>query len=293
MRLGGVEAGGTSFVCVVGDDGGRVEREARIPTRDPHATLADVLAFFDGDPAPLDAIGVAAFGPLELRRSHARFGFVTSTPKPGWANTDLLAPLRRFGVPLAIDTDVNGAAIAEGRFGAARGLRSFVYVTVGTGIGGGAVTEGRPVHGAGHPEMGHMSVARMPGDDFPGTCPFHADCLEGMAAGPALAARFGCAGELLEGADLDRAVEVEAWYLGAGLRNIVHALAPERIVIGGGVMAMPGLLPRVREQLTRSLAGYPECAEHPADAFVQPPALGALAGAKGALVLAGQALAGP
>lgn len=293
MRLGGVEAGGTSFMCVVGDERGRVEREARVPTRDPHATLADVVAFFDGHPAPLDAIGVAAFGPLELRRSHARFGFVTSTPKPGWTNTDLLGPLGRFGVPLAIDTDVNGAAIAEGRFGAARGLRSFVYVTVGTGIGGGALIDGRPVHGAGHPEMGHVSVARMPGDDFPGACPFHADCLEGMAAGSALAARFGRAGETLQGADLDRAGEIEAWYLAAGLRTIVHTLAPERIVIGGGVMAMPGLLPRVREELRRSLAGYPGRPEHSDDAFVQSPALGARAGAKGALVLAEQALTGP
>lgn len=290
MRLGGVEAGGTSFVCVVGDEHGRVERAVHIPTRDPHATLADVLAFFGDDPAPIDAIGVAAFGPLELRPSDARFGFITSTPKPGWANTDLLGPLRGFGVPLAIDTDVNGAALAEGRFGAAQGLRSFVYATVGTGIGGGALIDGRPAHGAGHPEMGHMSVARMPGDAFPGTCPFHADCLEGMASGTALAARFGRAGETLEGADLDRAVETEAWYLATGLRNIVHTLAPERIVIGGGVMAMPGLLPRVREQLARSLGGYPGLAEHGADAFVQPPSLGASAGAKGALLLADRAV---
>jgi fructokinase len=293
MRLGGIEAGGTTFVCVVGDENGRVEREARFSTRNPGATLADVLAFFDNDPAPLDAIGVAAFGPLELRPPHARFGFVTSTPKPGWANTDLLGPIRRFGVPLGIDTDVNGAAMAEGRFGAAQGLRSFVYVTVGTGIGGGAVVEGRPVHGVGHPEMGHMSVARMPGDDFAGTCPFHADCLEGMAAGSALAARFGRGGEMLEGDDLVRAVETEAWYLATGLRTIVHTLAPERIVIGGGVMAMPGLLPRVREQLTRSLGGYPGLPEHSTDEFVQPPSLNRLAGATGALLLAARALLHP
>ena len=161
---------------------------------------------------------------------------------------------------MGFDTDVTGAALGEGRWGAARGLRSFVYVTVGTGIGGGAVVGGAPVHGLPHPEMGHVSVTRLPGDDFPGICPFHGDCLEGMACGPAMAARWGRPAEELAGADLERAVDVEAHYLAAGLRNVVYVLAPERIVLGGGVAGLPGLLPALRARLAAALAGYPGAA---------------------------------
>jgi fructokinase len=194
-------------------------------------------------------------------------------------------------VPVGFDTDVNGAALGEGRWGAARGLDSFVYVTVGTGIGGGAVVGGAPVHGLPHPEMGHVSVSRLPGDDFPGICPFHGDCLEGMACGPAIAARWGRPAEELRGDDLRRAVDVEAHYLAAGLRNVVYALAPERIVLGGGVAGLPGLLPSLRARLAGALAGYPGLPEHGGDAFVVPPGLGGAAGAAGALALAEAAAA--
>jgi fructokinase len=292
VRLGGIEAGGTTFVCVVGDEHGRVDAEVRFPTRDPASTLADVVAFFRDAAAThhLDAFGIAAFGPLELRPTSPRYGYVTASPKPGWRDVDLIGPMREFDLPVAIDTDVNGAALAEARWGAATGLDGFVYVTVGTGIGGGAIIEGRAVHGLVHPEMGHMSVARAPGDVFSGHCPFHGDCFEGMASGSAIAARWGRPAETLSGADLTRAVEIEAWYLAAGLRNIVYAVAPERIVIGGGVIDMPGLFPLVRERLIDALGGYPGLPELTADDFVQPAALGRLAGAKGALLLAHQAL---
>ena len=295
MRLGGIEAGGTKFVCVVGDGGTEIEAEARFATRDPESTLGDALSFFREATAvgPLDAVGVAAFGPLELRRSESRYGFITTTPKPGWSGTDLVGPLRReLGIPVGIDTDVNGAALAEGRWGAAQGMRSFVYVTVGTGIGGGAVVDGRPVHGLVHPEMGHLSVTREPGDDFPGQCPFHGDCFEGMASGSAMAARWGRPGEELTGADLVRAVELEAAYLAAGFRNVVYALAPERIVVGGGIINLPGLFPLLRSRLAESVGGYPGLPEHSSDDFVQPAALGQLAGALGALALAERALTG-
>jgi fructokinase len=292
MRFGGVEAGGTTFVCVVGDEHGRVDAEVRLSTRDPASTLADVVAFFRDAAAarPLDAFGIAAFGPLEIRSTSTRYGYITSSPKPGWRDVDLIGPMRRFDLPVAIDTDVNGAALAEARWGAATGLDAFVYVTVGTGIGGGAVIEGRVVHGLVHPEMGHMSVARAPGDIFPGHCPFHGDCFEGMASGSAIAARWGRPAEALRGPDLTRAVEIEAWYLAAGLRNTVYSLAPERIVIGGGVIGMPGLFPLVRERLIEALGGYPGLPEHARDEFVQPAALGRLAGARGALLLAERAL---
>jgi fructokinase len=263
---------------------------ARLPTRDPAATIADAVAFFRAaadDGHPIDALGVASFGPLELRPGHPRHGCITTTPKPGWPGTDLLGPLREaLGVPVALDTDVAAAALAEGRLGATRGVRSFVYVTVGTGIGGGAVVDGTPVHGLPHPEIGHVSVARLPGDELPGVCPFHGDCLEGMASGPAIAARWGRPAEELDGADLARAVEVEAHYLAAGLRNVVYALAPERIVLGGGVARMSGLLPAVRTRLSEALGGYPGLPEQAAADFVVAPALGPAAGATGALLLA-------
>lgn len=292
-RWGAVEAGGTKIVCLVGSDPGHIVSRTRIPTGTPAGTLAEVVAFFRAAVdahGPLDAIGVASFGPLELRRGHPRYGFITSTPKPGWAGVDLVGPLRSaFGVPVGFDTDVNGAALGEGRWGAAQGLDTFVYLTVGTGIGGGAMVGGALAHGLGHPEMGHVSVPRRPGDQVPSTCPFHADCLEGMACGAAIAARWGRPAEQLDGEELRRAVEVEAGYLAAGLRNIVYTLAPQRIVIGGGVSALPDLFPLIRTNLAGLLATYPAHPEYHAEDFVVPAALGRTAGAAGALVLAERA----
>ncbi|MGH3916677.1 MAG: ROK family protein [Pseudonocardiaceae bacterium] len=293
VRLGGIEAGGTKVVCLVGSDPEHIVGQARIPTGEPTQTLAQVVRFFRDHVAasgPLTAIGIASFGPVELRRSHPRYGFITTSPKPGWAYVDVVGPIRHtFGVPVGFDTDVNGAALGEGRWGAAQGLDTFVYLTVGTGIGAGAVLEGRIAHGLVHPEMGHLSVPRQPGDDFPGSCPFHGDCWEGMASGAAMAARWGRPAEQLNGAELRAAVELEAAYLAAGLRNIVYAIAPQRIVIGGGVAALPELLPGVRAQLIEMLSGYPGVPEHGTDDFVVPAALGPLAGPVGALVLADQA----
>ena len=242
-----------------------------------------------GRAGPLAAVGVGAFGPVDLRPG-AGHGRLLSTPKPGWSGVDLLGPLRdALGVPMALDTDVTAAAIAEGRWGAARGLDAFAYMTVGTGIGVGVIAGGRPLRGLVHPEAGHVHVPRVAGDAFPGCCPFHGDCLEGMASGPALAARWGAAGEDLDGATLERAVELEAAYLAAGIRALVYTVAPERVVVGGGVAALPGLLPRVRACLREQLAGYPGLPEHARDAFVLPAGLGALAGPRGALAIAADA----
>ncbi|MGH3933089.1 MAG: ROK family protein [Pseudonocardiaceae bacterium] len=297
MRLGAIEAGGTKFFCLVGSDPDHIVAQTRIPTGEPTRTLAQVVDFFREQVAvggPVTALGIASFGPVELRRPHPRYGFITSSPKPGWADVDVVGPIRRaFGVPVGFDTDVNGAALGEGRWGAARGLGTFVYLTVGTGIGAGAVIEGRIAHGLVHPEMGHLSVPRRPGDDFPGDCPFHGDCLEGMASGTAMTARWGRPAEQLDGAELAAVVELEAAYLAAGLRNIVYTIAPRRIVIGGGVAALPELFPRVRAHLAELLSGYPGLPEHRADDFVVPAALGPLAGPAGALVLAGQAASPP
>lgn len=295
MILGGIEAGGTKFVCLLADSAGEILTQATFATRQPEETLADVLRFFrDAAVEGIcpDAVGIGAFGPLELRPGPT-FGRITTTTKPGWSGTDLVGPVRAaLGVPVALDTDVNAAALAEARWGAAQGGDTFVYITVGTGIGGGALVDGRPLHGLVHPEMGHVSVPREPDDAFAGLCPFHADCFEGMASGPAIAARWGRPAQELEGETLAQAIELEARYLAAGLRNIVYTLAPERIVVGGGVVNLPGLLPAVRVQLRELLAGYPGLDEHATDAFVVRAGLDQMAGPRGALILAEIAVRG-
>jgi fructokinase len=293
VRVGAVEAGGTKFVCLLGSSPDDVVARTRIPTGDdPARTLAAVVDFFAGHPAPA-AVGIASFGPVELRPDHPHYGYITSTPKPGWRDVDLVGPIRSaLGVPVGFDTDVAGAALGEGRWGAAQGLGTFVYMTVGTGIGAAAVVGGRLAVGLGHAEMGHISVPRQPGDTYPGGCPYHGDCLEGMAAGGAIAARFGRPAEQLDGADLKQAVEWEAGYLAAGLRTIVYTLFPERVVIGGSVPQLPGLFPLVRSTLREMLAGYGALPEHHEESFVAPAGLGGLAGPAGALVLAENALRG-
>lgn len=257
----------------------------RIPTTSPRETLDEVVGFLRK--ADVAAVGVASFGPVELRPDQDRYGYITSTPKPGWSATSVVDHLvDRLGVPVGFDTDVNGAAIGEGRWGAAVDVSNFAYLTIGTGIGGGLVVAGSPVHGAPHPELGHVVVRRHSGDDHPGSCPFHQDCLEGLAAGPAVQARFGRPGRDLSGADLEYAVVLVTFYLGQGLRNLVYAVAPERIVVGGGLSKMPGFHEMVHERLIEELAGYPGEPSHLARDFVVAPGLGDLSGLAGAMILA-------
>ena len=295
MLLGGIEAGGTKFVCVVGTGPDDLRAELRVPTTSPGDTLTAALQFFQAQQAlhgRLDALGIGSFGPVDLRPASERFGCITSTPKPGWANTDLVGVFRRgLGVPVAFDTDVNAAALGEWRYGAARGLDTFLYLTVGTGIGGGALVHGRVLHGLVHPEMGHVRVARdHSADPFAGACPFHGDCLEGLASGTAMAARWGRpAHELL----VDHSAwTLEAHYLAQALQGFVCTLSPQRIVMGGGVMDQPQLLARVRRELQRLLHGYIQAPELlvDIDAYLVAPALRRRAGAIGALVLAERAV---
>lgn len=286
--LGGIEAGGTKFVCVVGTGPANIIDRLRIDTTTPERTIGAAIEFFARHRP--DALGIATFGPVELRRDHPKWGFITTTPKPGWQDADLA---RRVGsglggVPVAIETDVTGAAMGEWRWGAGRGVSNLVYLTVGTGVGGGALVGGRPLPGLVHPEMGHVVVERQPGDEFPGRCPFHGDCLEGMASGPAIEDRWGRRGEDL-GDLLVPAVELEAAYLASGLRSIVYTLAPERIILGGGVASLPGLLEAVRAGLAAAMNGYAVQPEHHRD-FVVLPGLGSDSGAAGALALAEVAL---
>jgi fructokinase len=291
--VGGIEAGGTKFVCAVGTGPDDVRAEVRVPTTTPAETLGRVIAFFGEQAArvPLAALGVASFGPVDLDPGSATFGFITTTPKPGWRGVDLLGPLRRaLGVPLALDTDVNAAALAEQRWGAGRGLATLAYVTVGTGIGGGVVVDGRPLHGLVHPEIGHARVPHdRAHDPFPGICPAHGDCWEGLAAAPAVAARWGRAPATLP--DEHPAWALEAHYLALGLANVVLTLSPQRLVLGGGVMARAQLYPLVRRGVSDLLAGYlvsPALGDG-LERYLVPPALGERAGLLGALRLAATA----
>ena len=288
---GSIEAGGTKWLCAVGTGPDDLVSETRIETTLPTETLGRVIEFFRNQPA-IDALGVASFGPLELRSDRSNFGSITSTPKAGWSDTNLSGALGdALGVPVGIDTDVNGAALGEGRWGAAAGLTSFVYLTVGTGIGGGVVVAGRPLHGLVHPEIGHVVVTRHPDDGFAGLCPFHGDCFEGLASGPAISARWGDEPRRLAPALERSAAEMEAFYVAEGLRAIVFTLAPERIIVGGGVSQIEGFHTQVRSALVKTLAGYPGLPEHEADAFVVAPGLGDRSGIAGGFVLADMALA--
>jgi fructokinase len=282
-RYGVVEMGGTKTTVGVGSSLDELGESLTFDTTGPEETLGEVTEYLRGQ--EIDAVGVAAFGPLDL--ATGRMGV---TPKTGWSGTDLTGAFRGLhDVPVGLDTDVNGAALGEARWGAGRGLRSIVYVTVGTGIGGGALIDGEPVHGLGHPEMGHISVRRHPDDSSPGVCPFHGDCLEGLASGPAIAARSGTPAEALMGNDLRDAVEIEAFYLGQLVRDLVYLHAPERVIIGGGVTGLPTLLEQVNERLVTELSGYPGLPQHDSG-FVVPPGLGRLSGLAGGLILAERAL---
>jgi fructokinase len=283
---GGIEAGGTKWVCAAGTAPDGVLETATIPTTSPAETIARAAAFFARH-SDIVTVGVGSFGPLDLRRSSPTWGHITTTPKQGWSGTDVAGELARaLGVPVALDTDVNVAALAEHRWGAAVGLGTFCYITVGTGIGGGALVDGELLHGLIHPEFGHMRVPHdRERDPFAGACPYHGDCLEGLASGHAIRMRWGVGGEE---ADDARVWELEAEYLALGVVNVTSVLSPERVVIGGGVMQQPTLLPRIRRRVGELLGGYfgaPALAGDLAT-YIVPPALGARAGSLGALELA-------
>lgn len=281
MAIVGIETGGTS-TRVAAMDSGRVTLLAQVPTTDPDATLGRIGDALRGVPAP-DALGVAAFGPLDLAT-----GALRATPKPGWSGFPLGDALGdMLGARATVDTDVNAAALAECRWGVARGLQDAAYVTIGTGLGVGVVHGGRAVHGLPHPEAGHMTVRRAAGDAFPGACPFHGDCLEGLVAAPAVRARMGKDGADLDAGERAHLVRMLAIPIADGLAGLVYACAPRRIVLGGGISQLDGLLGAVRAAFRARLAGYPGCPEHDDDAFIAPPALGQRAGIAGALLLAG------
>jgi len=284
---GGVETGGTWCVCALGTGPGDLAAVETFRTGAPAETIDRIVAFFSGQARPA-AIGIGAFGPVDLHPASPTWGYVTTTPKPGWAHTALAPVIRdRVGVPVAFDTDVNAAALGEHRWGAGRGAGTLCYVTVGTGIGAGILIDGRPVHGLIHPEPGHLRIPHdRARDPFAGDCPRHGDCWEGLAAGGAIAARWGTAAEDLP--DDHPAWALEADYLALGLVALALVVSPHRVIAGGGVMERPGLLPVVRGRLRDLIGGYLASPLLDADIadYVVAPALGDRAGVLGALALA-------
>jgi fructokinase len=280
-RLGGIEAGGSKFVCAVGS-GPEDAEIVEFPTTTPQQTIARVAEFFRAR-EPVESIGIGSFGPIDPNPESPTYGYITSTPKRGWRNFNFAGAVTdALAVPVAFDTDVNAAALAESHWGAARGLRNFLYVTVGTGVGGGALIDGRLLHGRLHPEMGHILVPHdRARDPFAGNCPYHGDCLEGLAAGPAIEARWGLAGHRLP--DGHAAWDLEADYLAHAVVNWTSILSPERIVLGGGVMQRQELFPKLRFRVPALLNGYLALPE------IVPPMLGARAGVLGAIALAASA----
>lgn len=287
MSYAGVELGGTKCVVMLARGPGDVLAREMVPTTTPGETLASIEAILAGwrTNERFEALGIASFGPVDLDPRSATYGHITSTPKPGWVGTDVLGPLQRAAeVPAAFDTDVNGAALAEMRWGSGRGFEDFAYITVGTGVGVGLVVNGAPTRGFAHCELGHIRVVRLAGDTFAGSCPFHGDCVEGLAAGPSLEARVGR--EKLDGMTANDPVwESVAWAVAQLCHTIVCAAAPRAIAIGGGVMdRQPHLLARVNEMLVDSLAGYiPLPAGEP---YARRPELGNDAGPLGSIALA-------
>jgi len=293
--IGAIEAGGTKFVLALFDENGAMRAEARLPTRTAAETMPQVVRFFREAAAAhgaLAGIGVASFGPLDVAPASAGYGTITTTPKPGWAGASFIEWLAPLGVPLKVDTDVNGAALGEALKGAGQGCRTLAYTTVGTGIGTGVVCDGRPLAGFSHYESGHIRVPHdRTRDPFPGHCPFHGDCVEGLAAGPAIKARFGQSLDAM--ADPSDAVELVAGYLADLAANLVLLHAPDRLVFGGGVMKAPGLLAALRRETEARLAGYIAHArlDPGLERYIVAPGLGDLAGITGAVELGRLAIA--
>ena len=291
-KIGALEAGGTKMVLAVYDEVGQELDKLTLPTRDPAETVPPMQAFFAKH--SIDALGIGSFGPLSLRPEDADYGAITSTPKPGWRNYPLLQALRGDrDIPCAIDTDVNAAVLAEAELGAAKGLTDAVYITVGTGVGGGVLSGGNLVHGLVHPEVGHMLLRPHPDDPNPrGVCPYHDGCLEGLAAGPGIGARIG--GDARDLPDDHPTFMIEAYYLAQMCVNLIVTLSPQRIILGGGVMQRSALFPAIRARTLELLGGY---VQSPAvlihiDELIVPPALFPESGLVGAYLLGKKALLG-
>jgi fructokinase len=287
---GGIEAGGTKFVCMLATDAGKVIEEARFPTTRPEETIGQTIAFFApyAERGELTAVGIASFGPLDLNPASPTFGHITTTPKPNWGHVDLRGQIQKaLNLPTAFDTDVNAAAFGEHYWTPEnQPLDPFIYMTVGTGIGVGALINGRPLHGLVHPEAGHLAIPHdRERDPFPGSCPYHGDCLEGLASGPAMNKRWGQSAETLP--EKHPAWDLEAEYIALALVDLIYAYSPQRIVLGGGVSEHPGLHAAVCQKVKHHLNGYiqSQMILQKIDDYIVPPTLGNRSGGLGAIAM--------
>lgn len=284
MRIGALEAGGTKMVCAIGDENGNIEKRVSIPTQSPDLTMPQLIEFFANE--NIDALGVGCFGPIDLDKSSATYGCVTSTPKVAWKDYNVVKAFKdALKVPVGFDTDVNAAALGEATWGAAKGSEVAIYITIGTGVGVGVVINGQPLHGLMHPEAGHILMQRLENDHYKGTCPYHSNCLEGLAAGPAIEGRWGKkAYDLTEQTEV---WEMEAEYIAQAVANYILTLSPNKIILWGGVMHQEHLFPMVRERVLKCLNGYisSNVLLNDIDNYIIPPALGDDPGIKGAVQL--------
>ncbi|WP_022759009.1 ROK family protein [Butyrivibrio fibrisolvens] len=253
MIYGGIEAGGTKMICVIGDDNGRILDRMQIPTKTPEETMPIMIDYFKGK--DIKALGIACFGPIDLNRDSKTYGYITSTPKLAWKNYDIVGAFKKeLGVPIGFDTDVNGSLLGEITWGCAKGLTDALYLTIGTGVGGGVMAGGKLLHGMLHPELGHIKMAVADGDTYKGKCPYHGTCFEGMAAGPAIEDRWGK--KAVELADDDKVWDLESTYIAQALCTYILTLSPQIIILGGGVMHQKQLFPLIRKKVLEQLNGY-------------------------------------
>ncbi len=284
MRFGALEAGGTKMVLAIGNEQGEILEQISIPTKDPAETIPEILTFFEGK--EIKALGVGSFGPVDLNRSSDTYGSITSTPKLAWAGYNIVGALKSaLMLPIGFDTDVNAAVLAEATWGSLQGLSSGVYITVGTGIGTGIYLNGQLLHGMLHPEAGHILLSRHPEDAFEGVCPYHPNCMEGLASGPSMEKRYHKKAKELSEASL--AWEIEAYYLAQGIVNYILTLSPHRIVLGGGIMNQQQLFPLIRSEVRTLLNGYVRTPElEDLEHYIVPSSLGGKQGIMGCLKLA-------
>lgn len=290
--FGGIEAGGTKFVCVIASGPDNILAEERIATVSPDETISKVINFFFNTSSELSinlsSIGIGCFGPINLDKSDISYGYITTTPKPGWRNIDIVGPLKEnLHIPIAFDTDVNAAAIGEGKWGAGIGIENFLYFTIGTGIGGGAIINGLPLHGLIHPEMGHILLNQnILQDRYVGKCPFHHNCFEGLASGPAINDRWGKPAYQLP--PDHQAWILEADYIAQAMSTFICTFSPQKIILGGGVMQQQHLFPLVRSKTLEYLNGYVQASQilNDMDNYIVPPSLGNRAGMLGAVAMA-------
>lgn len=290
MRLGALEAGGTKMVCAIGDETGKIEERISIPTKTPQETIPLLIDFYQK--RGIDALGIGCFGPLELNPQSEKYGYITTTTKEAWRNFDFLGSMKRaLKCPVGFDTDVNGSVLGEVTFGQAKGKSSVLYLTIGTGVGAGIYIEGKLLHGMLHPEAGHVLITKRESDTYKGKCPYHKNCLEGLAAGPAIEGRFGK--KAVELADVKEVWDLEADYIAQALTGYILILSPEMLILGGGVMHQEQLFPLIRQKVTEYLGGYVNTEElKDMDHYIVPASLNDDQGIMGCLELARRELEG-